>query len=324
MQRKLLLRAAEIAGTMLAVSFIVYAVLEVNGADVAAKVLGQFSTTEQRTLWLAENGYNDPFLLRYVRWLGHFLGGDFGASTHYRERVWNLLPDRLANTALLGGASLLVMVPISFALGIAAGVREGSATDRAISFFSVLTTSVPEFASAVFLSAVFVFWLGWLPGASTMTSGFEWRELVLPVMVLALYSIGYLARITRASIAEVMATPYVRTAMMKGATPGRIVFRHALRNAMIAPVTVIMLHVPYLLSGVIVVEVFFAYRGFGSLLYEASLNSDIAVIEACAMISVVAVVGTQLISDLLYAWLNPRVRLLSRARPVAPAAVPAE
>lgn len=319
-----ILRTAEIAGTMLAVSFIVYAVLEINGADVAAKVLGQFSTTAQRTLWLTENGYDAPFLLRYVRWLGRFLTGDLGVSTHYRERVWVLLQDRLANTAILGGAALLVMVPVSFVLGILAGVREGSATDRAISFMSVVTTSVPEFASAVFLSAVFVFWLGWLPGASMMTSGFEPRELVLPVLVLALYSIGYVARITRASIAEVMATPYIRTALMKGASPGRIVLRHALRNAMIAPVTVIMLHVPYLLSGVIVVEVFFAYRGFGSLLYEASMNSDIAIIEACAMISVAVVVGTQLVSDGLYTVLNPRIRRRAHAPSAAAVPAPAE
>jgi peptide/nickel transport system permease protein len=156
-----------------------------------------------------------------------------------------------------------------------------------------------------------------------MTSGFSWREVVLPVAVLVLYSAGYIARITRASVAEAMAAPYVRTAVMKGAAPGRVVWRHVLPNAMIAPITVVLLQVPFLLSGVIVVEVFFAYRGFGSLLYEAALNSDVAVIEACAMVSVIAVVGTQLLSDMAYAWLNPRLRVTAPRRGAAAAPAPA-
>jgi peptide/nickel transport system permease protein len=171
----------------------------------------------------------------------------------------------------------------------------------------VFTTSIPQFASAVFLVAIFVFWLGLLPGASTMTAGFSGEELVLPVIVLALSGIGYLARMTRASMVEVMAAPYIRTALMKGVSLPRIVLRHALRNALIAPVTVIMLYIPWLLSNVIVVEVFFAYRGFGTLLYTASLNHDVYLIEACAMISVITVVGTQIVSDLVYTWLNPRI-----------------
>jgi peptide/nickel transport system permease protein len=179
-----------------------------------------------------------------------------------------------------------------------------------ISFVSIITTSIPDFASAVFFSAVFVFTLGWLPGASTMVSGFELKQIILPVLVLAFYSTGYLARITRASMAEVMSTHYIRTARLKGASVARIVWKHALRNALITPVTVIMLQLPWLLSGVIVVEVFYAYKGFGTLLYDAALNSDIRLVEACAMISVLVVVATQVFSDLAYGWLNPRVSLL--------------
>ena len=314
MTRYALGKAIEMVAAMVAVSFVVFLILEANVDGVAVKVLGQFSTPDQRQLWLRENGYFDPFFLRYLRWLWHFATGQWGESTHYREAILNLLPERLAATGLLALCTLAVMVPLSLILGVLAGVREGSPIDRVVTLFSVVTTSVPEFASAVFLSALFVFSLGWLPGASTMTSGFSWRELVLPVMVLALYSTGYLARITRASMAEVMASPYIRTALMKGASPARIVFRHALRNALIAPVTVIMLQVPWLLSGVIVVEVFFAYKGFGTLLYEASLNSDVYVIEDCAMVSVVVVVSTQLASDLIYAWLNPRLEFGRKAR----------
>lgn len=308
MLRYVLAKAAEILGTMLTVSFIVFLVLEANVEDVAVKVLGAYSAPDQRAAWLEANGYNDPFLLRYVRWLGDFVTGDWGQSTLFRVPVIEILPQRLGMTAVLAGATLALMVPIALVLGVLAGMREGSLADRSVSLFSVLTTSLPEFATAVFLSAIFVFWLGWLPGASTMLGGFNVPELVLPVMVLTLYSAGYLARITRASMVEAMRSPYVRTALMKGASTSRIVLRHALRNALIAPVTVVMLQIPWLLSGVIVAEVFFAYKGFGTLLYEAALNSDVFLIEACAMVSVVVVVSTQLISDVLYRLLNPRIK----------------
>lgn len=301
-----------LAATMVAVSFVVFLALELNVDDVVIHVLGPYSAPDQRAAWLEQNGYNDPFLLRYVRWLGGFVTGDWGQSIYYREPVIELVPPFVLNTAILSGISLLVMIPTALALGIIAGIREGGIVDRVVSVLAVVTTSVPQFASAVFLSWLFVYFLGLLPGASPMTSGFAPLELVMPVMVLSLAGVGYLARMTRASMVEVMAEPYVRTALMKGAPLQRIVLRHALRNALIAPVTVIMLYIPWLLSNAIVVEVFFAFRGFGTLLYTASLNNDIYVIEACTMISVVVVVGTQLLSDFAYGWLNPRISLTGR------------
>jgi peptide/nickel transport system permease protein len=295
--------------TMLAVSFLVFAVLELNVNDVAVKVLGQFSTLDQRQAWLQENGYTAPFLLRYVRWIWDFVTGHWGTSTYYREDVLTLIAPRLAASGLLAGAALLMIVPIGLIMGVVAGVREGSVVDRLVSVFAIVTTSIPEFASAVFLTAFFVFWLGWLPGVSTMADGFHFRELVLPVSVLTLYSAGYVARMTRSSMVEVMQSQYIRTARLKGNPMRRVIVRHALRNALITPVTVVMLQIPWLLSGVIVVEVFFAYQGFGTLLYQAALNTDIYLIEACTMISVVVVVLTQVASDLLYAWLNPRMSI---------------
>lgn len=298
------------AATMFAVSFLVYLALEINVEDVAVKVLGQFSTPDQRAAWLAANGYNDPFIVRYLRWLGAFVNGDWGVSSYYRTPVAQLIPDRLVASGILAGGALLVMVPLGLTAGVLAGMRPGSIIDRVVSVVSIVTTSIPDFASAVFLSAIFVFWLSILPGASTMHGGFSWREIILPVLVLALYSTGYLARITRASMAEVMSSHYIRTARLKGAGMTRIVLKHALRNALITPVTVIMLQLPWLLSGVIVVEVFYAYKGFGTLLYDAALNSDVRLVEACAMVSVLVVIVTQIISDIAYGWLNPRISLL--------------
>jgi peptide/nickel transport system permease protein len=141
-----------------------------------------------------------------------------------------------------------------------------------------------------------------------MSGGFSFKELLLPIMVLVLYDFGYVARMTRASMAEVMTTHYIRTAVLKGLPYRQVILKHALRNALIAPFTVIMLQVNWLLSGVIVVEFYFAYKGFGALLLEASLNQDIFMIEACAMVAVFVAVATQTIADIGYTYLNPRIR----------------
>jgi peptide/nickel transport system permease protein len=234
--------------------------------------------------------------------------GDFGDSVRFKVPVGDVMWPRLWNTAILGFWVFAIMIPLSLTLGILAGMREGSKLDRSISVSGIVTTSVPEFASAVFLAAIFVFWLKWLPGTSSMSDGFNFKELILPIMVLVIYDFGYVARMTRASMAEVMTTHYIRTAVLKGLPYREVILKHALRNALIAPFTVIMLQVNWLLSGVIVVEFFFAYKGFGALLLEASLNQDIFMIEACAMVAVFVAVGTQTIADVGYTYLNPRIR----------------
>jgi len=293
---------------MLAVSLLVFVVLEISPGSVATKVLGPYSSPAQRQLWLAQHGYTAPLATRYLAWLGKVVTGNFGYSTRFKVPVHAILWPRLANTALLGLTTFAVMVPFSLTLGILAGMREGSAYDRLISLISILTTSVPEFASAVVLSALFVFGLDWLPGTSSMADGFTWQELVLPTAVLVLYDFGYVTRMTRASMVEVMHTDYIRTAVLKGLPWHVVVLKHALRNALMTPFTVIMLQINWLLSGVIVVEFFFAYKGFGALLLEASLNQDIYLIEACTMVAVGVAVVTQTLADVGYTYLNPRLR----------------
>jgi peptide/nickel transport system permease protein len=301
-------RLGLMALTMLAVSILVFLLLEINIHGVATKVLGPYSSQDQREIWLKDNGYFDPLHQRYLRWLGNFVVGDLGQSVRFKAPVADILLPRLRNTAILGLGVFVVLIPVSLTLGILAGMREGSKLDRVISVTSIITTSVPEFASSVFLAAIFVFWLHWFPGTSTMTDGFTLRELVLPILVLVLYDFGYVARMTRASMAEVMTTHYIRTAVLKGLPYRQVILKHALRNALIAPFTVIMLQVSWLLSGVIVVESFFAYRGFGALLLEASLNQDIFLIEACAMTAVLVAISTQTLADIGYTYLNPRIR----------------
>ena len=294
--------------TMVVVSILLFLLLEIDKKSVATKVLGPYSSDEQRELWLESNGYNKPLPVRYANWAFSAAVGDFGESVRFKVPVGEILWPRLGNTGILALATLAVVVPLSLVLGVLAGMREGSRLDRAISVTSIVTTSVPEFASAVVLSAVFVFYLDLLPGTSGMTDGFELRQLALPVMVLVLYDFGYVTRMTRASMAEVMMTHYIRTAVLKGLPYRTVIMKHALRNALIAPFTVIMLQINWLLSGVIVVEFFYAYKGFGALLLEASLNKDIFLIEACAMIAVFVAVATQTISDVGYTYLNPRIR----------------
>ncbi len=294
--------------TMLTVSIILFLLLEFSPGNVATKVLGPYSSDEARQLWLERHGYFEPIWFRYGSWLGNFVTGDFGNSVRFRVPVSEVLWPRLWNTAILGFWTFAIMIPLSLILGVLAGMREGSRLDRIISIGSIITTSIPEFASTVLMAAIFVSGLKWLPGTSGMSSGFDFKQLVLPVLVLIVYDFGYVARMTRASMAEVMTTHYIRTAVLKGLPYRQVIMKHALRNALIAPFTVIMLQINWLLSGVIVVEFFFAYKGFGALLLEASLNEDIFVIEACAMVAVCVAVTSQTIADIGYTYLNPRIR----------------
>jgi peptide/nickel transport system permease protein len=190
-------------------------------------------------------------------------------------------------------------------------MREGTRTDRTLSVASIATTATPEYVSGVIFTVIFASWLGWFNGsaASATSQGITFYNFTLPVMTMAIYGIGYIARMTRASMVEVMTQQYIRTARLKGLSFSTVVVKHALRNALIAPFTVIMLQFPWLLTGVVVVEVMFRYQGFGYVLVEAAGNNDIDLLLGCSLISVFVVLVTQLISDVGYAYLNPRIRV---------------
>jgi peptide/nickel transport system permease protein len=298
--------------TMVAVSVLVFAAFEFTPGQVARKVLGPFATQDQVDQLTEKMGLNRPVVERYGEWLANTASGNLGYSTLYKTEVNNIIWDRLGNTLLLAAVAFVIIVVFSIVFGIAAGMREGSKLDRTISVASIVTTSVPEFASGVFLASVFVIWLGVLPGTSPLESGGEWSiaaQLVLPVAVMVLYDLGYVVRMVRASMVEVMTKPYIRTAILKGLSFRQVILKHALRNAMIAPFTVILLQVNYLITGVVVVEAVFAYPGFGRMLLEAALAQDIATVEAASLFAVFVTVTTQIIGDLGYMYLNPRIRL---------------
>ncbi|WP_417627853.1 ABC transporter permease [Pararhodobacter aggregans] len=346
--------------TALCLTFIVFALTNMPAKleTLAKTQAGSRMTDAEVDRWLERNGYASPMLVRYGEWLGVLPGwvrtddsgtvtgrcvalrdtpeaagqrcgilqGDWGFSTRFRAGVAEVLTARLGATGLLMLWVLAVMVPMALIVGILAGMREGSRTDRALSTVAIASTATPEYVSGVLLiallasstvglSPLLVSW-GWIDGpvlfqgnARSALEDITLSNFTLPVLTIALYGMGYVARITRASMTEVMTQQYIRTARLKGVSFGKIVVKHALRNALIAPFTVIMLQIPWLLNGVVISEVLFSYPGFGWTLYEAAVNNDIELLLASSVVAVVVVLVTQLISDVGYVYLNPRIRI---------------
>jgi peptide/nickel transport system permease protein len=332
--------------TALCLTFIVFFLTNLYpNLEKLAKTEGNFRMSDEAVAsWLDKNGYLQPMPVKYGQWLGvlpgwrgatedgitgrcitgavsqeeadnapRFCGVLQGYSTRFKDSVWNIIEVRLGNTGYLMMWVLIVMIPTALVIGVLAGMREGSVTDRSLSTASILTTATPEYVSGVIFIAVFTsstVGLKWFKGTanSAMTEP-TIENFFLPVITIALYGIGYIARMTRASMTEVMTAQYIRTARLKGVSFPNIVMRHALRNALIAPFTVIMLQFPWLLSGVVIVETLFNYKGFGWSLVEAAGNNDIELLLGISVISVVIVLLTQLISDIGYVYLNPRIRI---------------
>jgi len=240
-----------------------------------------------------------------------FVRGDPGVSLRTGRPVAKSLYIRVRNSMVLAGIALVLVMPLALLLGMLAGLKEGSLRDRLLSIGGMVFTVIPEFATGIFLILIVAVWLGLVPGATVFGEKAPWERpdmLVLPVLTLALIELGYVLRITRASMVEVMRSPYIRTAFLKGLPYLRIVFKHAIRNALMAPITVIMLHVNWLMGGIVIVEVVFGYPGLGKYLLESALFKDINALEAGAMVLVIVAVGTQLLADIIYTFLNPRIR----------------
>ena len=337
----ILRRLGQMVLTMLLVTLAVFFISEVVPIDPARNILGIFATEESVEALRERLGLNCPTGARYLIWLAGddwvdpargvlgenvlpsgctpeglerkgLLRGDMGVSTRMGTEVAPFIARRLRNSLSLAGVAFIIIMPVALVLGIVAGLKEGSFLDRAVSLVSLITTAAPTFATGVFLVVIFALWLDVLPGISSMMSEdniFQSPEkLVMPVAVLFFAEAGYVARMTRASMADVMNMAYVRTAVLKGLPRWKVVFKHALRNALLAPITVIMLHVNWLIGGVVVVELLFGFPGLGLALLQASLNKDLYVIEAGAVLLTLVATSTQLIADLIYIYLNPRIR----------------
>jgi len=249
---------------------------------------------------------------QYIPLRRGLLRGDAGMSLQTGRPVSATLFPRLRNSVVLAAVAFSVIMPLALLLGIVAGVNEGKPVDRTISIIGLTLTATPEFVTGLFLILIFGIWLKLVPAVAIFTSPNAIFEnpslLILPVMTLTAVELGYVARMTRASMVEVMDTPYIRTAVIKGMPRGRVIFRHAVRNALLAPITIIMLHVNWLIGGLVVVEVIFGFPGLGQYIYDAAIFGDFNAIEAAAMILVVVAVSTRLIGDFAYTLLNPRIR----------------
>jgi peptide/nickel transport system permease protein len=347
MGRFLLKRIGLMLLTVLCLTFIVFALtnLQPNLEKMAKTLVNTRMSDEEVARWLTRYGYERPMLVRYGEWLGvvpgwtgtdengkpigrclgadapaenapRFCGilqGNFGASTVFKAPVAEIIAERLALTGWLMLWVMIVMVPSALVIGVLAGMREGSRLDRGLSIFSIATTATPEYVSGVVFISVLAssaVGLQWFKGsAASAMEHMTFENFTLPVLTMALYGMGYVARMTRAAMAEVMTAQFIRTAHLKGLGFTTVVLRHALRNALIAPFTVIMLQFPWLLTGVVIVESLFGYKGFGWTLVRAADNNDIELLLSCSMVAVVVVLLTQLISDIGYVYLNPRMRV---------------
>jgi peptide/nickel transport system permease protein len=283
----------------------------VNPSNRAAMwIKGQQSVewTPQLASWTSAVGAPE----RYIPLQRGLLRGDPGVSFLTRRPVMETLWPRLRNTATLAALAFAVVMPLALVLGLVAGLNAGQLIDRGLTLGGLVTTATPEFVSGTLLVLILSQGLGLFPGAVVLTDENALfanpRMLVLPVLTLTLAELGYVLRITRASMVEVMRTNYIRTAVLKGLPRWHIVVRHALRNALMAPITVIMLHVNWLVGGIVVVESVFGFPGLGSYILDAALFKDVYVIEAATMALILVAVGTQLLADIAYTFLNPRIR----------------
>jgi peptide/nickel transport system permease protein len=249
--------------------------------------------------------------VEYIPLKKGFIRGDPGYSIRTGRQVSKSIFLRLRNSLVLAGTAFVIVMPLALLLGLLAGLKEGSLRDRVLSVGGMMFSVIPEFATGIFLILIVGVWWGIVPGATVFGEKAPWERpdmLVLPVLTLTLIELGYVLRITRASMVEVMRSPYIRTAYLKGLPYWRVVFKHAVRNALMAPITVIMLHVNWLMGGIVIVEVVFGYPGLGKYLLDSALNKDINALEAGAMILVIVAVGTQLVADIIYTFINPRIR----------------
>ncbi len=298
--------------TLVVISLLVFLGVEALPGDLAQAVLGQSATPETVAAFRAQLGLDVPAHLRYLHWITAVLHGDFGRSLASQRPVAELLADRLPNTVLLAGVSAIVSMPLAVGLGIVAALHHERLLDRASSLLSLIGISLPEFFTAYILIAVFAIGLDWFPAVALVSSNTSLlqrlHEIALPVLTLTLAVLAYVLRMTRAAIIGVLGAPYIEMAHLKGIRPSRIVLYHAMPNALSPIINVVTLNLAYLVVGVVVVEVVFAYPGLGQLLVDSVTTRDLPVVQACCLIFASTYVVLNLLADVLSMLANPRLR----------------
>jgi len=312
----ILRRAAQALVVLLVMSFIIYSLIGLMPGDPIDVMLSTMPniTPDQVAQLRHVYGLDQPLLLRYWHWLEAALRGDFGFSRLHAEPVLIVLGPALAQTCRLMLASFTLSVVLSVSLGVLAALRPGSARDSVIGFLAFAGISVPVFWLALVLILVFAVWLHWLPASGITTVGAggffdQLRHLVLPVVTLALAITGQFIRFVRASMIETLRMDHIRTARAKGAGERRVVLVHAFRNALIPVVTVMALSFGGLFSGALITETMFAQPGVGKMIYDAILGNDYNLALTGLLFATLVTLLSNLVADLAYAWLDPRIAL---------------
>jgi peptide/nickel transport system permease protein len=312
MARLLAGRIATAMLSLLLVSMAVFAITALLPGDVAQEQLGQAATPETVAALRAELGLDRPAIVRYLDWLWGMLTGNPGRSLVNKVPVAQLIGNRLGNSLMLAAATAVVAVPLALFIGITAAMWRGSIYDRVVSMLTLSVVSVPEFlvaTAAVLLFAIHLRWLSALSTVSEITSlGQVLRVFAMPVLSLSCVIVAQMVRLTRAAVIDQLQAPYVEMAVLKGASPVRVVLRHALPNAVGPIVNAVALSLSYLLGGVIIVEIIFNYPGIAKLMVDGVSTRDMPLVQACAMIFCAAYLVLVTTADMVAILANPRLR----------------
>jgi peptide/nickel transport system permease protein len=296
--------------TLFVISLVIFGATELLPGDLARELLGQSATEETLAALREQLGLNDPAPVRYWNWLTGVLQGDFGVSMATQKPISELVGARLSNTLFLALYAAAMSVPLSLLLGVLAALWRNSVFDRVSNAGALTSISFPEF----FVAYILILWLsqtGYFPSMVRITGATTFGDMLymcfLPALTLTLVVTAHMMRMTRAAIINLLASPYIEMARLKGMSPLRVVLRHAVPNALAPIINVVALNLAYLITGVVVVEVVFVYPGLGQLMVDAVTNRDIAVVQAIALIFAAAYVLLNLIADVLSTITNPRL-----------------
>jgi peptide/nickel transport system permease protein len=298
--------------TLFVVSVIVFGITQILPADAAVMMLGENATPDALAALRERLGLDAPAWVQYGRWLGGVLAGDFGVSLRTGLPVSTVMLEALGRSLLLAGFALALVLVVAVPLGIIAAVRRGRVADMVLSVVSYLGVSVPEFVIATVVVLVLADGLqllpatGYVPLTEDLWGGLE--HLALPVITVSLILVAHIARMVRSELIDVLHTDYIRAARLKGLTSGAVLFKHALRNALLPTITIVALDVGYLLGGVIVVEEIFALPGIGRQLIVAIQARDLPAIQAGAIIMAATYSVVNFVADMAYAWLDKRIQ----------------
>ncbi len=297
--------------TLFTISLLITFGVELLPGDLAESILGQGATPETVKVFRAELGLDKPAHMRYLSWLGGIVTGDLGVSLASKREISELVGIRIANTLFLGGFAAAIAVPLALFLGILAALYRNTLYDRAINTFTLTTISFPEFFVAYILILFFAIKLGWFPGISNISTelsfGNKLFRTLLPATTLTLVVLAHMLRMTRATIINLLASPYIEMARLKGISPMKIILRHALPNALAPIVNVVAINLAYLVVGVVIVEVVFVYPGLGQLMVDSVSKRDIPVVQACSMIFASVYILLNLSADIISIVTNPRI-----------------